>query len=74
VRLWPSRDAFVPSRDDFLGDYIGVAALNNKVYGVWAEIAPSETPKEKEADAPPTKRRPQTIVRVGIADFGSTAR
>ena len=56
-----TRDAFVPSRDDFLGDYIGVAALNNKVYGVWAEIAPPTAPKEE--DAPATERRPQTIVQ-----------
>jgi len=67
-----TRDAFVPSRDDFLGDYIGVAALNNKVYGVWAEIAPSADPKDKEA--PPTERRPQTVVKVGVADFASAPR
>jgi len=66
-----TRDAFVPSRDDFLGDYIGVAALNNKVYGTWAEIAPPSAPKDEKA--PPTERRPQTIVRVGVADFGTTS-
>ena len=64
-----TRDAFIPRRDDFLGDYIGVAALNNKVYGVWAEIAPATTAKEK--DAPATERRPQTVVKVGVADFGA---
>ena len=63
-----TRDAFVPRRDDFLGDYIGIAALNGKVYGVWAEIRPPAKPKEP--GAPPTQRRPQTIVRVGVADFG----
>ena len=66
-----TRDAFVPRRDDFLGDYIGVAALNNKVYGVWAEIAPPETPKDKK-EPPPTKFRPHTIVKIGVADFGNT--
>ncbi len=66
-----TRDAFIPRRDDFLGDYIGVAALNNKVYGVWAEIAPPAAPKEK--DAPATERRPQTVVKVGVADFGAAA-
>ena len=64
-----TRDAFVPRRDEFLGDYIGVAALNSKVYGVWAEIAPAETPKDK-AVPPPTEFRPHTIVKVGVADFG----
>jgi hypothetical protein len=62
-----TRDAFMPHRDNFLGDYIGVAALNNKVYGAWAEIAPPTTPKE--AEPPPTDRHPQTIVKVGVADF-----
>src|SRR5271166_3111049 len=72
-----TRDAFIPRRDNFLGDYIGVAALNNKVYGVWAEIAPPAPPreqpappKEKDAPAPAAEHHPQTIVRVGVADFG----
>ncbi len=66
-----TRDAFVPRRDDFLGDYIAVAALNNKVYGAWAEIAPVETPKDKK-EPPPTQFRPNTIVKIGVADFGNT--
>ncbi len=65
-----TRDAFVTRRDEFLGDYIGVAALNDKVYGVWAEIAPVETPKDKKGQ-PPTEFRPHTIVKIGVADFGS---
>ena len=67
-------DAFVPTRDDFLGDYIGVAALNNKVYGAWAEIAPPGTPREGKEDAPGTERRPMTVVKVGVADFGGAGR
>jgi hypothetical protein len=67
-----TRDGFVPRREEFLGDYIGVAALNNKVYGVWAEIAPPETPKDKLAP-PPTEFRPHTIVRIGVADFSGGA-
>ena len=67
-----TRDTFVSRRDEFLGDYIGIAALNNKVYGVWAEIAPPETPKDKTAP-PPTEFRPHTIVKIGVADFGSAA-
>jgi hypothetical protein len=69
-----THDAFIPRRDDFLGDYIGLAALNNRVYGAWAEIAPPTTPKEKEEAAPATERRPHTIVRVGVADFSGAAR
>ena len=65
-----TRDTFVPRREEFLGDYIGVAALNSKVYGVWAEIAPPETPKDKK-EPPPTEFRPHTIVKIGVADFGN---
>ncbi|MGC2112344.1 MAG: sialidase family protein [Candidatus Korobacteraceae bacterium] len=64
-----TRDTFIPTRNEFLGDYIGVAALSGKVYGVWAEIAPAETPKDQAAP-PPTQFRPHTIVKVGVADFG----
>lgn len=67
-----TRDAFVPRRDDFLGDYIGIAALNNKVLGVWAEIAPPSTPKDQTV--PATNRKPQTNVRAGIADFSKDSR
>ncbi len=66
---WTS-DAFVTRREEFLGDYIGIAALNNKVYGVWAEIASPTAPKDK-SEPPPTSFRPHTVVRVGVADFGS---
>jgi hypothetical protein len=72
-----TRDAFIPRRDNFLGDYIGVAALNDKVYGVWAELAPPAPTKEttaREKDAPAAEPRPQTIVRVGVADFTGAAR
>jgi hypothetical protein len=68
-----TQDTFVSRREEFLGDYIGVAALNNKVYGVWAEVATPETPKDK-TPPPPTEFRPHTIVKVGVADFGSAAR
>jgi hypothetical protein len=88
-----TRAAFVPHRDNFLGDYIGVAALNNRVYGVWAEIAPpkestakapappkepatkeSAPPKEKNDAPPPAEHHPQTVVRVGVADFSGAGR
>jgi len=69
-----TREAFIPRRDNFLGDYIGVAALDNKVYGVWAEVTPSAPPnappKDKAETPPATEHRVQTIVRVGVADFG----
>ncbi len=61
---------FVSTREEFIGDYTGIAALNNKVYGAWTEVVPPEQPKEK--NAPPSNRfRPHTVVKVGVADFGS---
>ncbi len=63
-----TRDAFTPRKDEFLGDYIGVAALGNKVYGVWAEVAAADVPKDKAA-MPPTEFRPQSVVKVGVAVF-----
>jgi hypothetical protein len=42
----------------FIGDYTGIAALDGRVYGVWTE-------------KPDVKLR-DTIVRVGIADFGAS--
>jgi hypothetical protein len=69
-----TRDAFIPRRDNFLGDYIGVTALNNKVFGVWAEIAPPAPPKEDATPQPAAEHHVQTIVRVGIADFASVPR
>jgi hypothetical protein len=66
-----TRDAFVTRREEFIGDYIGIAALNNKAYGVWAEIAGPTAPKDK-AEVPPTPFRPHCVIRVGIADFGNS--
>ncbi len=68
-----TRDPFVTTREVFLGDYIGLAALNNKVYGAWAEIVPLEEPKDKNA-APANRYRPREIVRVGVGDFGSAGK
>jgi len=52
-------DAF-DAKGVFMGDYTGIAALNGRVYGVWTE---------KPQDAPGR----DTVVRVGVADFGSKA-
>jgi hypothetical protein len=50
-------DAF-DAKGVFMGDYTGITALNGRVYGVWTE---------KPQDAPGR----DTVVRVGVADFGS---
>lgn len=53
-----TEQAFDPG-EVFLGDYTGIAALGGRVYGVWTE-------------KPPDPKSHDTIVRVGIADFGAT--
>lgn len=60
---------FVSTRDEFIGDYTGIAALNNKVYGTWTEVVPQEESKEKTA-IQKSRYRPHTIVKVGVAQFG----
>ena len=46
-------------KDDFIGDYIGIAAYGNHVWGVWAEKPAKE------------KHKHRTVVRVGLGDFTS---
>ena len=60
---------FVPYRDQFIGDYLGIAALNGKVYGVWTELTPLPKPKDPNAPPPPEFFRPHTIIKIGVADF-----
>jgi hypothetical protein len=47
---------------DFLGDYLGITAFGNKVFGAWAHQT-SEPAKEERG------RRTRTVLRVGTADF-----
>jgi hypothetical protein len=60
----------------FLGDYSGIAASGGRVYGVWTE-KPATAPEagnkpETKPEAVPPKPR-GTVVKVGIADFGTAA-
>jgi hypothetical protein len=52
-----TEEAFDPG-GIFIGDYTGIAALAGRVYGVWTE-----------RPANPARSR-DTIIRVGVADFG----
>lgn len=64
------------SRDDFIGDYTGLAAFNGRIYGIWAEEKGSASnsnvrTRNRKSQAPPDKiDNHRTIVRVGLADFG----
>ncbi|HEV2616592.1 MAG TPA: sialidase family protein [Candidatus Acidoferrales bacterium] len=64
------------SHDDFIGDYTGIAAFNGRVYGIWAEerhpasTAIASVRRRKPQTSPEEIGSHQTIVRVGVADFG----
>lgn len=55
-----SENSFDPE-DAFLGDYLGISAMNGRVYGAWTETAPR--PRSGSA------ARPTTVVKLAIADF-----
>ncbi len=63
-----TRKAFDP-RGDFIGDYTGLAAYANRVFGVWTQEAGRSL--FHRASGPPAAPRPfrRTLVRFGIADF-----
>ncbi len=54
----------------FFGDYTGLAALGGRVYGAWTEKPPA--PEAPRGGNPKDHTAQRTIVRVGVADFGST--
>ncbi len=57
------------AHDDFIGDYTGLAAYDNRVYGVWTEEAGGRF--SRRGSGPPPARRPyrRTRVRFGLAHF-----
>ncbi len=70
------------AREDFLGDYTGVAALNGRVYGAWAEeveAAPAVPGSQPSTSQGNTEKEPDQTVRaapkhrtaiyIGVADF-----
>ena len=54
------------SKGAFLGDYTWITAYKDRVYGVWTETVQSE---EKASST--QAKAPQTIIRVGVADFSN---
>ncbi len=66
------------SRDDFIGDYTGLAAFSGRVYGIWAEEVRSPSSanvkaRKRKSQSPPEEiGNHRTIVRIGIADFGKS--
>jgi hypothetical protein len=62
-------DTAFAARDEFVGDYTGIAAFGGRVVGAWAEIdsaaaaVPGQAPQAHHA-----------VVRVGVADFNTDGR
>jgi hypothetical protein len=57
----------------FFGDYTGIAAFGGRVYGVWMEkpnIVANSDPKPGDEHSGSRG----TVVKVGVADFGKSAR
>lgn len=64
-RSW-KRTPFL-ARGEFIGDYTGLAAYGNHVWGIWAEQVPDPKASEDKNNDP---RQHRTVVVVGRASFG----
>lgn len=66
-------------RDDFIGDYTGIAALDGRVYGVWtsragARQSPAASGRPKsQKRSHDGLRSGHTVIEVGVADFSPVA-
>lgn len=54
----------------FLGDYTGLTALDGRVYGAWTETAATSRSSASQSHA---TGKTSTVIKVGIADFKSSA-
>lgn len=73
-----SQKPFVAAKQDFMGDYSGIASFNDRVYGAWAEDTVSKRKASAEEKKPSAATgedhsTDDTIVRVGVADFSAAA-
>jgi hypothetical protein len=58
-------------KDDFIGDYTGIAAIGGRVYGIWGrEARPDELAERPGGNGDPKKASTRvTLVEIGLADF-----
>jgi hypothetical protein len=64
-----SEEPFAGNRQ-FIGDYLGIAAWQGRVYGIWTEVAPiPAAPPDKEKPKAPVNPQHRTVVKVGLARF-----
>ena len=61
-------DTAFDARNEFIGDYTGIAALAGRVYGIWAEVDSAAAAAQPQ---PPRARH--AVIRIGVADFGMGA-
>ena len=68
-----SEEPFAGSRQ-FIGDYLGIAAWQGRVYGIWTEVAPvpSVPPDQGKKDARAGGQEHRTVVKIGIVQFAAT--
>ena len=69
--VW-AEEPFAGNRQ-FIGDYLGIAAWNGRVYSIWTEVTPvSSTPPDKEKPKVPLSgEQHRTIVKIGLAQFAA---
>ncbi len=65
-----SDEPFAGNRQ-FIGDYLGIAAWQGRVYGIWTEVAPvpSAPPDQEKTKTTAGAEQHRTVVKIGIAQF-----
>lgn len=55
----------------FIGDYLGIAAWQGRVYGIWTEVMPvaPAKPATQKPESQKTQDQHRTVVQVGVAQF-----
>ncbi len=60
------------SHRQFIGDYLGIAAWQGRVYGAWTEVTPAPPQKAEQTKAGAGGQH-RTMVKIGVADFTAGA-
>jgi hypothetical protein len=68
-----TQEPFASNRQ-FIGDYLGIAAWEGRIYGIWTEVTPVAPAKVGTGESGNSQRIEQhrTIIKVGRAQFPST--
>jgi len=60
-------DGAFDAHNEFIGDYTGLAAFGDRVYGIWTEVDSAAV--AAAAAAPGRPRAHHAVIRIGVADF-----